>query len=192
MIHIEPHRQELAIPVLETPRLRLRPHRVADIEAVAAMWALPDVTRFIGSGPRPHGDVWRNLLRHVGSWALLGYGYWVIERRDDGGFVGEIGLMESQRATEPSFSGIPEAGWATVPDAWGRGLATEALTAVMAWADRHLTAPQTCCMFDPDHAASRRVAEKAGFRPWQDAMLGDDPVTLFIRDRRVGGVAAGS
>lgn len=181
-MHIEPRCKPPIVPVLETQRLRLRGHRPLDIEHLAPMWADPAVVRFIGSGPRSRTLVWRNLLRHVGSWALLGYGYWVIERRDTGAFIGEIGLMENQRQTEPSFPGTPEAGWATVPEAWGNGYATEALRAVIDWTDRHLSAPQLCCIFDPKHKASQRVAAKVGFQPWRSVMMDGAVTTVFTRD----------
>jgi RimJ/RimL family protein N-acetyltransferase len=60
---------QLKIPVLETPRLRLRGYALEDFEAYAAMWGDPEVTRHIGDGsPKSKEESWTSLLRAVGHW----------------------------------------------------------------------------------------------------------------------------
>src|SRR5690348_733593 len=81
-----------AVPVIDTPRLRLRGHCRDDLPRCLAMWSDPDVTRFIGVDPANEQRTWARLLGYVGHWALMGFGYWVIEQRDSGEFVGEAGL----------------------------------------------------------------------------------------------------
>ena len=51
-----------------------------------------------------------------------------------------------------------------VARAHGRGIATEAVRAIVAWADRALAAECTACIISPANAASLRVAAKAGYR----------------------------
>ena len=46
-----------SIPVLETDRLHLRAHRLEDLGPLAAIWAKPDTTRFIGNQTRSRGDM---------------------------------------------------------------------------------------------------------------------------------------
>ena len=70
-------------PVIETKRLRLRGHRAADLPACAAMWAKEGVTRFIGGKPLTEEETWLRILRYAGHWALLGFGYWVVEEEDN-------------------------------------------------------------------------------------------------------------
>ena len=53
---------------------------------------------------------------------------------------------------------------ALVPTAHGKGYASEAVAAALAWADRHVDAPKQVCIISPGNAASIRVAEKFGFR----------------------------
>ena len=65
------------VPVIETARLKLRGHRLDDFTPCAAMWADPVVTRHIGGRPLSEEESWTRLLRYVGHWALLGFGYWV-------------------------------------------------------------------------------------------------------------------
>jgi RimJ/RimL family protein N-acetyltransferase len=145
------------IPVLETPRLLLRPHRVEDFEALATLWADPAVTRFIGK-PSSREESWARLLRYGGLWPLLGFGYWAVEDRATGAYLGDVGFADFHRAMDPAPPALPEMGWVLAPAAHGRGVATEAASAALAWLGR-----PCFCIIDPAHAGSLRVAAKLGF-----------------------------
>ena len=86
--------RRLEVPVVETERLRLREHRPQDFPDSAAMWADPVVTQYIGGKPLSEEDVWARVLRYVGHWAWLGFGYWVVEEKATGKFAGEMGAKE--------------------------------------------------------------------------------------------------
>src|SRR5580698_1976199 len=133
-------------PLLETERLKLRGHRLDDFIPCAAMWADPTVTRHIGGKPFTEEESWTRLLRYVGHWAMLGFGYWVVEEKATGGFAGEIGFADYKRDLEPSLKDVPEIGWALAAQAQGRGYATEAARAVIAWGDAHLGSSRTACI----------------------------------------------
>ena len=47
--------------------------------------------RFLG-GPVARERAWRHIALHIGHWRLRRYGQWVLERREDGRFVGRAGL----------------------------------------------------------------------------------------------------
>ena len=151
------------IPVIETERLRLRGHRVADFRECAAMWGNPAVTRYIGGRPFTQEEVWARLLRYVGHWTLLGFGFWLIEEKASGRFVGEAGLAEFQREIEPAIQ-VPEMGWVLAPEFQGKGYATEAVSAAAAWGDRHFVGGRTVCIIHPENEASKRVAGRCGYR----------------------------
>jgi RimJ/RimL family protein N-acetyltransferase len=171
-----------AIPVIETERLRLRGHRVADFDACAAMWADAEVTRHISGRPFAREETWTKLLRYVGHWTLLGYGFWAIEDKASGRFAGEAGFADFRRDIQPSLDGMPEIGWVLAPWAQGKGLATEAVRAAVAWGDAHFgPAVHTACIMDPDHAASGRVAEKCGYREFARSTYKGHPVVMFRR-----------
>ena len=123
------------IPIVETERLILRDHRLADFDAYVAMWADPLVTRFIGGRPRSREESWIRFLRHAGMWRHVGFGFWAIEEKASGRFIGEAGFLELRRDIEPSIEGTLEAGWAFVPDAHGKGYASEAVGAFLRWGD---------------------------------------------------------
>jgi RimJ/RimL family protein N-acetyltransferase len=149
-------------PILLSARLRLRPHDRDDYPACKALWQHPETTRFIGATPQGDQEVWFRLLRYGGMWLMQGYGFWVFEDRATGEFLGEGGLMDARRDIA-GLQDIPEAGWALMPQAAGRGIATEAMSAVLDWADAQLPADRTGCIIDPGNAASLRVAAKLGY-----------------------------
>lgn len=154
----------VVVPELATARLRLRGHRRDDLDACLAMWSDPDVARYIGGQPSPRDAVWLRIMQYVGHWALRGFGYWLVEERASGRFVGEVGVADFLRELDPPIDGVPEAGWVIVPWAQGRGYASEALTAVLGWAETNLGDPEIACLIDPANTPSLRVAAKADFR----------------------------
>jgi RimJ/RimL family protein N-acetyltransferase len=150
------------IPTLETERLILRGYRVTDLDDSLGLWSDPDVVRHISGVPSSREDVWARLLRYIGHWAVAGYGLWQIRERGSDRFVGEAGLAGFQRDMAFSFDGAPEAAWVLSPWSHGRGYATEAMTAALAWgAAAH---PRTVCVINPDNLPSLRVAARLGYR----------------------------
>src|SRR4051794_241975 len=98
----------------------MRGHCVEDFAACAAMWTDPEVTRHIGGRAFSAEESWAKLMRYVGHWALLGYGFWVIEERASGRFAGEAGFADFRRDIRPSLDDTPEIGWVLAPWAHGR------------------------------------------------------------------------
>jgi RimJ/RimL family protein N-acetyltransferase len=169
------------IPIVETERLILRDHRLADFDPYVEMWADPIVTRFIGGKPRSREETWIRFLRHAGMWRHMGFGFWAIEEKANGRFIGEAGFHELRRAMEPSIEGTLEAGWGFVTDAHGKGYATEAVAAAIAWGEANHPGKAATCIIDPDNAMSIRVASKTGFRERVTAIYNDVPTIIFDR-----------
>jgi RimJ/RimL family protein N-acetyltransferase len=168
--------------VLETERLILRRHTVADFPSCAALWSDANVTRYIGGRPFSREETWARLLRYIGHWEALGYGFWLVEEKATGAFAGELGFADFKREIEPAID-VPEAGWAFLPGVQGRGYATEALRSALEWGDRHLDSQRNVCIIHPDNAASFRVAEKCGFRKYSRTLYKDHPIVLLARHR---------
>jgi RimJ/RimL family protein N-acetyltransferase len=167
-------------PFIETERLCLRLPRLADLDARAAMIADVETTRFIG-GPQNREESWNRLLRYTGHWALLGYGFFAVEERASGRFVGEVGFCDFQRGLGSDFDPAPEAGWVIARWATGQGYASEALSAAIAWYEGHFGVGRAVCIIDPNNGASLRVAAKHGFTPFREAHYKDVPVILHER-----------
>ena len=168
------------IPSLETDRLLLRGHCLEDFPQSAAMWADPNVTRHILERPLTEEEAWSRLLRYVGHWAIVGFGYWVIIEKHTGGFAGEAGFAELKRDIQPCFKRVPEIGWVLASRFHGKGFATEAVRAITAWGDAHFKTP-TRCIISPDNIASFRVAEKCGYREIHRTTYHGRPTVILER-----------
>lgn len=170
----------MEVPVIETPRLTLRAHSLADFAACAAMWAEPAVTQYIGGRPSTGEEVWGRLIRYAGHWALLDFGYWAIVEKSSGESVGELGFADFHRDIHPAID-VPELGWALVSRVHGQGYGTEAVSAALRWGDGHFNPTRTVCLIHPENAASIRVAGKCGYREWLQTEYKGQSTTLFER-----------
>ncbi|MEO1243870.1 MAG: GNAT family N-acetyltransferase [Pseudomonadota bacterium] len=170
-----------AAPVLETQRLRLRGRTLDDFSFINAMWADPEVTRYIGGKPRSEEDNWTKFLRMMGHWPAMGFGYWIVEEKDTGALLGEAGFGEFKRDMKPSIKGEPELGYAFAACAHGKGYGSETIAAVVAWGDEHLDGVRMSCIIDLENLASIRVAEKCGFVKTGRAIYHGDEILLLHR-----------
>lgn len=166
-------------PIILTDRLSIEPMTLDHWEEYAAAWADPRMTEFISGEPRSRNTSWAKMLQGIGMWALFGYGYWSFMDRATGQFVGNGGLAHFERGI-PELVGFPEAGWAFTPDSWGKGLATEAMTAILQWADAAQLG-ESRCIIDPQNAASHNVASKLGFTKFAESH--DVIADLFVYRR---------
>jgi RimJ/RimL family protein N-acetyltransferase/mannose-6-phosphate isomerase-like protein (cupin superfamily) len=182
--------QRIPVPSFETSRLTMRGHTVEDFSHTLQLWSDPRVTHFIGQ-PQTLEESWGRLLRYTGHWALLGYGYWVVEEKHTGDFVGEVGFASYKRAIVPSLDDAPELGWVLSPEKSGCGYATEAAMGALAWARVHWSSQRVLCIIRPEHQASIRVALKCGFQKagvaeyknqatliFEQSLCGTQPVTV--------------
>lgn len=90
-----------------------------------------------------------------------------------------------------SFDGAEylEWGWRLLPAARGRGLATEAVIALLALAD-DTDQGTMLCFIEPDNAPSRTVADKVGFDWWKHTDWNgdaDQPTDVLVRPIGAGG-----
>lgn len=151
-------------PTLITERLILDAHRLEDFDDLAAMWADPAVVRYIGSTPRDKEDSWGRLLRYIGHWKLLGYGYWAVREKNSGRYIGGIGFADFHRDIHPALD-VPEMGWTLITAAHGKGYATEALNAALVWAKENFSQDKVVCIISPDNRPSLGLAKKSAL--WQ-------------------------
>jgi ribosomal-protein-alanine N-acetyltransferase len=136
--------QHWMFPILTT-RLRLRPLTAVDLDALLEIYLHPDVARWIGAHTRQ--DVEAEISQHIASQNDLGWSRWAVEDCATGRVIGDCGL---------------QLGYDFHPDAWGRGIATEAAQAVMRQALGPLALERVVAVVKPDHVASQRVLAKAG------------------------------
>ncbi|MFT3689477.1 GNAT family N-acetyltransferase [Paenirhodobacter sp.] len=160
--------------MIETERLLLRPVAVADLAEVVAMLSDPGTSRFLGGVSDPEG-IWNKHLRNIGHWTAFGYGIFTVRRVLDGAYVGQIGLGHFCRGLGTDFDPFPEAGWVLDGRMHGQGYALEAARAVHRWFTAEQGAGRRVCLIHPDNAASLRVAERMGYRPYDTAEYRNAP-----------------
>jgi RimJ/RimL family protein N-acetyltransferase len=171
------------VPTVETARLTLGGRRLEDFAEYASMWGDANVTRHITGGtPATEEDSWGKFLRMAGHWPLLGFGYWLVREKATGRLVGEVGFANLRRHVAPALGEAPEIGWVLATWAWGKGYATEAARAAIAWGDTQFRSLRTVCLIHPDNRASIRVAEKCGYREFARSTYKGDPTVLFERE----------
>jgi RimJ/RimL family protein N-acetyltransferase len=170
-----------AIPVLQTERLILRGHQRHDLKDCVDLWSNPAVTRYIGGRAFTPEEVWSRILRYVGHWSLLSFGYWLVSEKASGAFVGEVGFADFERELVPSLGKAPEAGWIIAPEARGKGYAHEAIAAAHVWINDVYGASRTVCMIDHDNVISQQIARKHGYSVWSEASYHGTPVRLYER-----------
>lgn len=169
------------IPTLTTERLLLRGHRLDDFDEFTAIWKQKDLVRFIGGESPTREQVWARLLRYAGMWHHLGFGFFAVEERESGRLIGEVGFLDLHRDMSPTTEGTLEAGWSITPPMQGKGYATEAVSAAIAWADKQFADRRMTCIVDLENAPSLRIAEKVGFRRIGEVNYKDKLNAMFER-----------
>lgn len=142
-----------------TDRLVLRRWTDADREPFAAMNADPEVMRYFRDVlDREASDAFVDRIE--ASFDEHGYGLWVVERIDDGAFLGFTGLL--LQTYESPFTPAVEVGWRLARDAWGNGYATEAGLASLAFGFDRLGLDAIISTTSRPNEPSQRVMQRLG------------------------------
>lgn len=174
----------MQIPIIETEHLVLREHRANDFNSLKEMWADPLVVKHITGVPSTDQQSWMRLINYLGHWHLLEFGYWAIEEKVSNKYIGEIGFADFKRDIKPSITGIPESGWALSSAVHGKGYASEALNAILAWSDENLNAARTVCIMSPDNLSSIALAHKCGYEEIAQTIVNGKPTIVFSRNKK--------
>jgi len=141
------------IPVLDTPRTRLRAMALADFDAWADIFCSDRAWGM--DGPCNRDDAFSDFAITAGFWPLHGFGFWTVTGRADGGVLGFVGLNLEASNREP------ELGYFLIEAAEGRGYAREAVSAVLDWAQGRAL-PSLVSYVDPANDRSIAVARAMG------------------------------
>jgi RimJ/RimL family protein N-acetyltransferase len=167
--------------MLRTERLTLRKPTLDDMELAGVLVGDERVTTFLGGGVlgREHWPI--VVEKWVERWELNGMGPFVIERRDDGSFVGRAGFLiwdvrdiwTQSTWLEAGAHAQPELGWALAHAQWGNGFATEAASAARDWFRTQRGGERLVSVIAQANVASQRVAERLGATPGETVQLFD-------------------
>lgn len=174
-------RPNLDTLTLETKRTRMRPHRVEDYDSVHGLWSDPAVTRYIAGRPLSREETWHRFLRGLGHWHAYSCGFWLVEDRESGEALGEVGFADFKRDIDPAHSGYPEMGWIFSGKVHGKGYASETVTAALDWGKQNLLADEVFCIIDAENRESIRVADRFGFQEKARTTYKEKPIIAYSR-----------
>lgn len=169
-------------PVLTTERLTLSKPVLADLQPCLDMVTNEHTARFLGP-TTTLADFHSRFMRGAGSWALYGYGFFMVRMKGQDEIVGQCGIFHSIRGLGEDFDDMPEAGWIIHSDHEGRGIAREAMLAALEWFEENFGKRRIACMIEIGNDPSVGLAKRLGFKMTRDADLPDDvKVHLLHRD----------
>ena len=165
---------------LETPRLIIRTYEPRDAEQWLALVNDPEVTRYTPASPPATLETFQTGMerRHTLE-REQGFAVWAVDAKETNTFVGQCGLYPAENKG-PEV----ELAYHYVPASWGKGFATEAATAVLAYALGPLGLDQVIAFVMPANVASCRVVEKIGMRLVGNVTVYDIPdVRKYLAER---------
>ena len=143
-----------ALPI-ETPRLLLRLHVPDDLDDLVVFHSDPVTTRYIPWPVRTRRQTLEALEKKYAAGVAANDGDWIvlaIEEKATGTVIGEVLLKRGD---------VPEVGYVIRRDREGQGLASEAVSAMLAVARTY--AAQVKAVVEPGNGASVRLLERLGF-----------------------------
>lgn len=149
--------------LFETERLVLRTFRREDLERAAAINADPEVMRYLG-GPLSREVTEERMLDANAAVRAGRTAMQAVERRDDGAFLGMVGL-----SVVPWYPDQLQLGWRLAPAHHGQGYATEAAERWLAHGFEDVGRTEIHAMADVPNRASISVMERLGMRWVHDA-----------------------
>jgi ribosomal-protein-alanine N-acetyltransferase len=145
--------------LIETQRLSLRPLDQSDIDDIAALYGDAEVTRFLAGGVHSREMAQEWLDAQLAFWRRhRSIGMFRVADRGSGAFLGRCGLRDLDD------SGEVELGYAFVPAAWGRGIATEAAGATLDFGFENSDLDHIAGITFVDNLASKKVLANTGMR----------------------------
>lgn len=155
--------------VFETERLLVRTLQMDDADACFAVYGDPEVTRYVTTGGYAFPDV--ELVKHQLQQGMLAplsdphFGFWAIERREDGQVVGTAALIPLEDAP-----GEYEMGWHLAKPFWGQGYAFESGVGLLEYGFREVELDEILALAHPDNERSLRACRRLGMVPRQPRM----------------------
>ncbi|MFF8731957.1 GNAT family N-acetyltransferase [Streptomyces sp. NPDC015171] len=160
------------MPELRTDRLLLRRWRESDLEPWAEMNADPEVREHLGELLTPEqSDATVAVMQ--AEFDERGFGWWALEARETGEFIGRAGLDEV--GADMPFVGV-DIGWRLKRSAWGHGFATEAALTCLAFGFDVLGLPEIIATTTAGNLRSQAVMRRIGMTRRHDDDFEDPSV----------------
>jgi RimJ/RimL family protein N-acetyltransferase len=171
--------------MIETERLRLRHWREGDDALLHEHCNTEAVMRWLG-GVQTREFMSEVAARLAGWQDKYGHTFWVVERKEDGAFLGFCGLKVADGANSTVTADI-EIGWRLREDAWGQGYAREAAAASLNHAFHEMKAERVIAVTVQGNSASWGLMRRLGMKRREDLDYVDpkwpevmNPVIVYV------------
>lgn len=167
-----------AAPLIETPRLCLRPFKLDDADFILELLNDPAFLQYIGDKGVRNPDEARDYLRKgpLASYDRFGFGLLRVALKE-GTSIGMCGLLKRDTLDHADL------GFAFLPRFRAQGYAFESAVAVLAYARAVWGVERVLAIASPDNVASIGLLEKLGFAFERQAQLteAEPPIKLYAR-----------
>jgi len=146
--------------LIETARLQMREFTPDDLDAVYEFAANSDVSKYTGDAGRvKNRDDAATIIKDVwmADYAQYGYGRYALIHKSDNKVIGFCGVK-----FEKKLNGT-DLGYRLLPGYWGKGLAFEAATAMMDYAQKELGLTRILADAVDENVASNKILVRLGF-----------------------------
>jgi RimJ/RimL family protein N-acetyltransferase len=162
----------------ETLRLQIRDYTQGDCGAFALLMADPEVMRFSVKGPLGPEEAQEHFQKRIlDHYKTYGFGLWALVGKEQQEMIGFAGLIAQEIDGEKKI----ELAYRIFPKFWGRGLASEAVEAICAYAFKELKLKELISIIDPANTRSLRLAERAGMHFLKKTQYHHIDVLIYAR-----------
>ena len=163
--------------MIKTKRLGLRPFQQSDIDYLVELNSDPDVRQFFPDGTQNREQTEARMNDFISYYKEKGLPCFVMFEIESGEFVGRCGFG-------PVETGEIEVGYLLHKKFWGKGLASEVLTALLEWAKQNINADYIIAFAPIEHVASQRVMRKCGMEHYKNDSAKDVQCSFYrIKNR---------
>jgi ribosomal-protein-alanine N-acetyltransferase len=149
-----------------------------DLDELYRIYSHPDLSKYI-QNDKPL--TWKQTKAAIKSmaenWEKYHFGVWAVIYKEHDKLIGHCGLKFLENTLEIQI------GYLLLKSYWGRGLGTEAASAVLKYGFDVANLPQIVAVAKPENIASRRVLEKVGLKYEKDAYFYENNVVYYSLSR---------
>lgn len=169
------HADRRGIELMETARILIRPLSLDDVSALTEILSDQEVMKHSVRGVCDEAATRRFVEWCLDCYESHGVGPWALIEKESSTLIGFCGVGPERVGNAEEIN----LGYRLARRYWGIGIATEAACATLAYAFGTKAFRSVVAIIEPEHIASLRVAEKAGFHDFQEMVFHGKPVRVY-------------
>jgi len=173
------HREEM-VQICETERLLIRRLSLGDVPALTEILSDPEVMKHSVRGVCDEVATREFIEWCMACYDSYGLGPWALIDKESSVFIGFCGVSPEIVAGVEE----PNLGYRLATNFWNKGLASESAKGILGYVFEHTQYQSVVVIIEPEHVASLKVAEKAGFSSFDTLEFHNRPVRLYRLTRQ--------